>query len=91
MSMAELFKNKDQYNNKVVRLRGQVTKYNPGIMNINWLHIQDGSEFNGEFDLTVTTTAAVQIGDVVTVEGKVTLNKDFGAGYFTVLLLKMRR
>jgi hypothetical protein len=88
ISMAELFKNRDQYNNKVVRLRGQVTKYNPGIMNINWLHIQDGSEFNGEFDLTVTTTAAVQIGDVVTVEGKVTLNKDFGAGYFYGIIVE---
>ena len=88
MSMAELFKNRDQYNNQVVRLKGQVTKYNPGIMNVNWLHIQDGSEFNGEFDLTVTTLAEVQVGDVVTVEGKVTLNKDFGAGYFYSIIVE---
>lgn len=88
MSMAELFKNRDQYNNQVVRLKGQVTKYNPGIMNVNWLHIQDGSEFNGEFDLTVTTTAEVQLGDVVTIEGKVTLNKDFGAGYFYSIIVE---
>ena len=81
ISIAELFKNRETYNNKVVRLRGEVTKYNPAIMNVNWLHMQDGTEYNGEFDLTVTTAATVQVGDVVTVEGKVTLNKDFGAGY----------
>ncbi|WP_242084878.1 hypothetical protein [Aestuariivivens sediminis] len=81
ITIEELLKNKEAYNNKVVRLKGEVTKYNPAIMNVNWIHIQDGSEFNGEFDLTVTTTAEVRVGDVVTVEGKVTLNKDFGAGY----------
>ena len=79
--ISELFKNRDTYNNKVVRLRGQVTKYNPAIMNVNWLHIQDGTDHNGEFDLTVTSTSTAQVGDVVTVEGTVSLNKDFGAGY----------
>jgi len=81
ISIAELFKNRDTYNNTVVRLKGQVTKYNPAIMNVNWLHLQDGTEYNGQFDLTATTSSEVQVGDVITIEGKVTLNKDFGAGY----------
>ncbi|WP_242132131.1 hypothetical protein [Aestuariivivens marinum] len=81
ISISELFKNRETYKNKVVRLRGEVTKYNPAIMNVNWLHIQDGTDYDGEFDLTVTSTSTVKVGDVVTIEGKVTLNKDFGAGY----------
>ena len=88
ISIAELFKNRDTYNNQVVRLRGEVTKYNPAIMNVNWLHVQDGTEFNGEFDLTVTTTETVEIGDVVTIEGKVALNKDFGAGYVYDIIIE---
>jgi len=88
INLAELFKNKDTYNNKVVRVRGEVTKYNPAIMNVNWLHVQDGTEFNGEFDLTATTTSTVQVGDVVTLEGKVTLNKDFGAGYVYAIIIE---
>ncbi|MFH6769726.1 hypothetical protein V8G56_13315 [Gaetbulibacter aquiaggeris] len=88
ISIAELFKNREAYNNTVVRLRGEVTKYNPAIMNVNWLHMQDGTEYNGEFDLTVTTTATVQIGDVVTIEGKVALNKDFGAGYIYNIIIE---
>ena len=88
ISISELFKNRDNYNNKTVRLKGEVTKYNPAIMNVNWLHIQDGTEFNGEFDLTVTTSATIQVGDVVTLEGTVTLNKDFGAGYFYTIIIE---
>lgn len=88
ISIEELFKNRERYNNKVVRIRGQVTKYNPAIMNVNWLHIQDGTDYNGEFDLTVTSTSTVQVGDVVTVEGKVTLNKDFGAGYVYNIIIE---
>jgi len=88
ITIAELFKNREKYNNKIVKLRGEVTKYNPAIMNVNWFHMQDGTEFNGEFDLTVTTTATVQIGDVVTFEGKVSLNKDFGAGYVYAIIIE---
>ena len=81
ISIAELFKNKEKYNNTVVTIKGEVTKYNPAIMGVNWFHMQDGTDFNGEFDLTVTTAAELKIGDVVTIQGKVALNKDFGAGY----------
>ncbi|MDF1518203.1 MAG: hypothetical protein P1P79_09680 [Lutibacter sp.] len=81
ISIAELFKNKEKYNNTVVTIKGEVTKYNPEIMGVNWFHVQDGTDFNGEFDLTVTTAAELKIGDVVTIQGKVALNKDFGAGY----------
>ena len=88
ISLSELFKNKEKYNNTIVSIKGEVTKFNPAIMNINWLHIQDGTEFNGLFDLTVTTAEIVQIGDVVTLEGKVTLNKDFGAGYFYEIIVE---
>ena len=88
ISLAELFKNKEKYNNKIVTLKGEVTKYNPAIMGLNWIHLQDGTDFEGEFDLTLTTAAEVKLGDVVTVKGKVTLNKDFGAGYFYTIIVE---
>jgi len=88
ISIAELFKNKESYNNNLVKIKGEVTKFNPAIMNTNWIHIQDGTEFNGLFDLTVTTSENVEVGDVVTLEGKVTLNKDFGSGYFYEIIIE---
>lgn len=87
ITIAELFARKDSYTGKTVKIRGQVTKYNAAIMKKNWVHIQDGSEYSGKFDLTATTDMEANVGDVITIEGTVVLNKDFGYGYnYDVLL-----
>jgi len=88
ISIAELLKNKEVYEGKTVKITGQVTKFNTKILGKNWLHLQDGTEFNGEFDLTFTTKAVVKVGDVVVLEGEVTLDKDFGHGYFYKVLVE---
>jgi len=88
ISIEELFKNKEKYNNQTVRLKGEVTKYNPAIMDINWFHIQDGTAFNEKYDLTATTEDEVNLGDIVTFEGKVILNKNFGSGYVYDVLIE---
>jgi hypothetical protein len=81
ITIAELFSKKDSYAGKTVRISGEVVKFNSGIMDRNWVHIQDGTDAGGSFDLTVTTKDVVKIGDKVEFEGTVSLNKDFGAGY----------
>lgn len=50
-------------------------------MGKNWLHLQDGSGVEGTNDLTVTTTTTVKVGDVVLVNGVVSVDRDFGYGY----------
>lgn len=81
ISIATLYSNRDSYKDQIVSIKGQVTKFNPNIMNRNWVHIQDGTDADGKFDLTITTDQAVNVGDVTTFKGKISLNKDFGAGY----------
>lgn len=81
LTIADLFSKKDSYADKLVQLKGKVVKVSPRIMNKNWLHIQDGTEFEGNYDLIVTTIAEVKVGDIVTLEGKLALDKDFGYGY----------
>ena len=88
ITIAELFARKDSYAGKTVKIRGQVTKYNASIMKKNWVHIQDGSEYSGKFDLTVTTDMETNVGEVITVEGKVALDKDFGYGYAYDVILE---
>jgi len=88
ISIAELYKNRDTYKDKTVILKGKVTKLNTQIMGRNWIHIQDGSSSNKTTDLTVTTTNEVKLGDVVTVKGKISLAKDFGAGYFYDIIME---
>jgi hypothetical protein len=66
---------------ETVRVRGRVVKYLPGIMGRNWLHVRDGSGAEGTNDLTVTTEGFAQVGDLVLIEGALSTDKDFGAGY----------
>ncbi len=87
VSISNLLANKKSYSGKVIKVKGKVTKYNPGIMGKNWVHIQDGTEYEGAFDLTVTTDQATSVGEVITFEGKILLDKDFGYGYFYSVLM----
>ena len=88
ISIAELLANKEKYDGKKVIVKGKVSKFSPEIMNKNWIHLQDGSEFKGTYDLTITTKEMVKEGDIIKYEGKVAINKDFGAGYFYKVLLE---
>ena len=87
VTIAELFENKKNYANKLVRVTGKVVKFSADIMRTNWIHLQDGSEYDGENDLTITSDALVTVGDTLTFEGKVLLDKDFGYGYFYKVIL----
>ncbi len=88
ISISDLYAKKDSYAGKTVTIKGQVTKYTPGVMNKNWIHIQDGTDFSGKFDLTVTSDKEASVGDIVTLEGKIALNKDLGYGYFFDVIME---
>lgn len=88
ITIAELYGNKESFNGKPVKICGKVVKYSAGIMNKNWVHIQDGTKDGDKFDLAVTTLDSVKVGDVVIFEGVIALNKDVGAGYFYDLIME---
>lgn len=81
ITIAELYSDIQKYENQTVIIKGKVTKFNSNIMGRNWIHIQDGTESNGNFDLTITSDAEVRVGEIVTFEGSIALNKDFGFNY----------
>jgi hypothetical protein len=80
-TVQEVYQEKAKLSGKRVTLRGKVVKYNEAIMGKNWLHLRDGTGKDPNNDLTVTTQARAQVGDTVLVDGKVSLDKDLGAGY----------
>ena len=88
ITISNLLANKKSFAGKVIKIKGKVTKYNPEIMGKNWVHIQDGTEFEGAFDLAVKTNRKITAGDVITFEGKIVLDKDFGYGYFYTVLME---
>jgi hypothetical protein len=87
-SIAELYAHKTTYSGKKVKIRGQVVKVNNQIMGRNWVHLQDGTNHGDEYDLTCTTQATVSPDDIITLEGIISLNKDFTAGYFYPVIME---
>ncbi|MFI5150480.1 MAG: GW dipeptide domain-containing protein [Bacteroidia bacterium] len=88
ISIGELWKNKNKYAGKKVKIKGEVTKYSANILEKNWIHLEDGSSFGEAYDITVTTTETVKVGDIVTMEGIVSLSKDFGYGYYFEVIIE---
>lgn len=83
-TIAEALAQKAELAGKPIKVRGQVTKFTPGIMGKNWIHIVDGS---GADDLIITTSGTTAIGAVIVAEGALSLDRDFGYGYhFDVLM-----
>ncbi len=82
-TVAELYEKTAALDKKTVIVRGKVVKVSSGIMGRNWLHIQDGSgkQEDGSNDLVVTSKDVAAVGDVVTVNGTLYKDKDFGSGY----------
>jgi len=83
-----LFTNKKTFNGKKITVEGRVTKLNKEIMHRNWIHIQDGTNHNGEYDLLITSNDLVTVGSYVIMEGVVAIDKDFGAGYKYPILVE---
>lgn len=91
LTLAKLFANREEYASKEVEIRGIVVKINKEIMGKNWIHIQDGTNHDDEFDLTITSQEIAEVGAEVTFKGKLSLNKDFGAGYVYDVIMEDAR
>lgn len=86
VQIADIFKDPASFKGRQVEISGTCTKINEGILNRNWIHIQDGSA--DDKDLVVTSSASVKPGDVIKIRAVVSLDKDFGAGYRYEILLE---
>ena len=88
LSIAKLYSKRNDYAGKTIKMKGQVVKVNEEVMGKNWIHIQDGTIDGENFDLTITTLDKAALDEVVTFEGIITLNKDFGYGYSYELIME---
>lgn len=90
LSVAAVFAGRAGLVGQAVKVRGRVVKANHGIFGTNWYHLQDGSGTAEakDNDLTVTSDARVEVGQVVVAEGPLTIDKDLGFGYFFPAILE---
>ena len=84
-TIAEVYADKEKLNGKAIRVRGKVTKFTANVMDKNWIHIRDSSTPD---DLTITTSGTAAIDAVVIIEGKLSLDKDYGFGYVYPLVVE---
>jgi len=80
-SVEEVVRDAATWSGKTIAIRGKVVKFNGGIMGTNWLHLRDGTGGAGTNDLIATTSATVEVGDVIVLRGVVSTDRDFGSGY----------
>jgi hypothetical protein len=90
-TVGDIFAKRAELGQKTAVVRAKVVKVSAGIMGSNWIHLQDGTgdAEKKTHDLVVTTQDLPAVGDIVTVNGTVAVDKDFGAGYkYSVIIEK---
>lgn len=79
---------------KVISIDATVYKVLQGIMELDWVHLGDGtgSAMKLTDDLVFTSkSTTVKTGDKVRAKGKVVIDKDFGFGYFYKVIVQDAR
>ena len=81
LRVSDVFSERQALAGKMVRVRGKVAKVSQ-VQGLTYVHVKDGSgsTASGDDDLTVVTQATVKADEVVTLEGRVAVDKDLGMG-----------
>ena len=89
-TVANVWANRAALVGKRVTVRGKIVKFTGGVLNLNWVHVQDGTgtAADGSNDLTITTTTEAKVGDVITATGTVAVDRDLGSGYRYAVILE---
>jgi len=90
-SVEEVFMWRKMLQGKTIKIKGKIYKVSHQIMKRDWVHLGDGSGDEKKLtdDLVFTTTSTkLQAGDEVIASGKVTVDKDFGYGYFYKVIME---
>ena len=89
-TVGELYEERATLEGKQVTVQGEVVKVNTGVMQRNFIHIQDGSgdALHDTNNLVITTQDNAAVGDKVRITGTVVVDHDFGFGYHYPLLIE---
>jgi len=88
-TIEEVFSRKEDLKGKRVKVRGKVVKVSENIMGHNWIHLQDGTGAEGTNRLIFRSEGErATVGSVVTAQGILDTDKDFGFGYQYPVLIE---
>jgi hypothetical protein len=89
-TVEEVVSGRTALKDKKVTIRAKVVKVTTGVLDKNWVHLQDGSgsSAKGTHDILVTTTDTIAVGDVVVAQGTVKTDVTVGPGYAYEVLVE---
>ena len=88
-TVAEIYSRKSELKGRIVKVRGNVVKVSANIMGKTWVHIKDGTGSEGSNKVVFRTqNESPAVGSVVTAQGTLETDKDFGAGYFYSVIVE---
>ncbi len=88
-TIEQLYAGKDELNGRIVKVRGNVVKVSRGILGRTWVHIKDSTDHEGNNKIVFTSrNDSASVGAVVTAEGRLETDKDFGGGYFYPVIVE---
>lgn len=76
---------------QIISIEASVSKVSHEIMELDWVHLGDGTGNEQKLSNDLVFTAAnttIKAGDKVIAKGKVVVNKDFGFGYFYKVIIQ---
>jgi len=87
-TIEEIFSRKEDLKDTIVKIHGNVVKVSRNIMGRNWVHIEDGTSFEGNKKIIFTSNNAASVGETLTAQGTLAVDKDFGYGYFYPVIVQ---
>jgi len=88
-TIAEVFANREALKGKRIKVRGRVVKVSQAIMHRNWIHLKDGTGEKGSDKIVFRSEDQIApVGSIVTAEGRLEIDKDFGYGYHYDVLVE---
>ncbi|TVP93169.1 MAG: hypothetical protein EA347_00790 [Thioalkalivibrio sp.] len=89
-TVGEVYEERAALEGQQVMVQGEVVKVNAGIMQRNFIHVQDGSGdvLHETNNLVITSQDVAAVGDSVHVTGTVVVDHDLGFGYFYPVLVE---
>jgi hypothetical protein len=85
-TVEEIYSNRDNLKNSLVKIRGVAVRVIENIMNMTWIHLQDGSgdpaAKTNDLVVTYRGDQKINAGDEIIVTGLLAVDVDYGAGYF---------
>lgn len=88
VTVSDLHARRAELAGKQITITGTVVKVNNGIMRRNFIHLQDGTGSGETERIIVTSQQTAEVGDRITATGTVSLDIDFGMGYFYPTLVE---